>query len=75
MTPYKTGDAVEISHNGRTVEGTVILASSNGLSLMLQFEAMLGGHVGMMPVTMTDGENGFSIIDGTEVVIRRRMMQ
>jgi hypothetical protein len=48
-----------------------MMASANGLSLMIGFDAMLGGHVGMMPVTMRDGVSGFSIIDGTEVVIKK----
>lgn len=76
MTPYATrfikGEAIEISCEGRTVQGVVIFASANGLALMLGFEAMLGGHVGMMPVTMLDASNGYSIIDRTAVTIRKR---
>jgi hypothetical protein len=71
MTLFAKDDAVEITCDGRTVEGKVIFASSNGLSLMLGFDALLNGHAGMMPVTMRDSISGFSIIDGTEVVIKR----
>lgn len=73
---YAKGDAIEVSCNGRTVAGTVILASDNGISLLIEFEALLGGHLGKMPVTMIDGTNGYSIIDGTEVtIVRKRVLQ
>ena len=76
MTEYATsfinGEAIEISCEGRTVNGVVIFASPNGLALMLGFEAILGGHVGMMPVTMLDATSGYSIIDRTAVTIRKR---
>ncbi len=68
---FVTGDRIEIEHDGRTVNGLVLLASENGLSLMLEFEAVLHGHVGMMPVTMVDETTGRSIVDGIEVTIRR----
>ena len=72
---YAKGDAIEIVHEGRAVEGTVIFASPNSLSLMIGFDAMLGGHVGMMPVTMRDATNGYSIVDGTEVTIRKKVLE
>jgi hypothetical protein len=68
---YKKGDRIKIDCNGRTVDGLVTLASPNSISLMLEFDAMLGGHAGKMPVTMRDASSGFSIIDGTEVAIRK----
>lgn len=54
MTPLCTGDAVEIVYGDHVVRGWVKLASGNGLSLMLEFEAVLGGFVGMMPVLLDD---------------------
>lgn len=50
----KTGDTVRITYDGRTVGGRVRLASPNGRSLMLEFEAILGGFVGMLPALMDD---------------------
>jgi hypothetical protein len=44
------GDRVKIRFKGREVEGVVVLASENGKSLALEFDAMLGGYVSMMPV-------------------------
>jgi hypothetical protein len=56
--PLKTGDHVVITYATRTVRGVVRLASPNGRSLILEFDAMLGGFVGMMPVLQdeTTGE-------------------
>lgn len=51
----KTGDKVWIGYEDRNVAGVIILASANEQSLMLGFEAILGGCVGMMPVLMQDG--------------------
>ena len=50
----KTGDLVSISYDGRTVAGVVTLASANGRSLVLEFEAVMGGYLGSMPVLMDD---------------------
>jgi hypothetical protein len=66
------GDKIEIIHEGRIIDGIVLMASSNGLSLMIAFDAMITGHLGMMPVTMRDAVSGFSIIDGTEIMIKRK---
>jgi hypothetical protein len=67
----KTGDKVEIKHGDTTVDGLVVLASSNGKSLMLSFEAILSGHVGMMPVLQADDGVYRSIITGEEVSLRK----
>jgi len=47
---WKTSDLVQVTFEGRTVDGIVLLASPNGLSLALGFEALLGGYGGGMPV-------------------------
>lgn len=52
---WKTGERVRITFAGRTVVGHVVLASPNGRSLFLKFEAILGGHVGGMPALEDDG--------------------
>jgi hypothetical protein len=63
----KSGDAVTIFCAGCRVDGTVIMASPNGASLMLGFESILDGHVGMMPVLRGDDGVYRSIITGSEV--------
>lgn len=59
--PFQKGDRVRITcPDGRVVEGEVLVASPNGRSLMLGFDAIvsptgaLGGYVGMMPVLQDD---------------------
>lgn len=64
----KTGDKVWIGCDDRSVEGVIILASENEKSLMLGFEAILDGHVGMMPVSLIDGVYR-SIVTGQAVAV------
>jgi hypothetical protein len=52
---FKTGDHVGLTFESRTVKAKVVLASPNGKSLMLSFDALLGGYVGQMPVIWVDG--------------------
>jgi hypothetical protein len=63
---FKKGDDVLITCDGRTVQGKIEIASPNGVSLMVSFDAMLHGHAGMMPLLL--GNDGYrSIIDGVAV--------
>lgn len=67
---WKTGDAVVIRYRKRALPGRVVLASSNGASLMLGFEGLLGGFLGMMPVLWEPVDRVFrDIIEGGEVQI------
>jgi len=52
---WKTGESLRIVFQDSTVEGYVVLASTNGRSLMLGFETILGGYAGMMPVLEEQG--------------------
>jgi hypothetical protein len=63
----KTGAAVRITHAGRTVRGAVKLASPNGRSLMLEFDALLGGYAGMMPVLQGDDGTYRDLVKGEPV--------
>ena len=63
----RTGQRVTITYDGRTLDGLVVLASGNGRSLMLSFEGILGGWVGMMPV-LADGDGVFRPLNGDEPV-------
>jgi hypothetical protein len=66
---WKTGDELMIRHGDRAVRGHVILASPNGKSLMLGFEAILAGCVGTMPVLQEDDGSYRVLIDGSEVAL------
>ena len=74
---FSSGDECLVTCGDRTVEGRVLMMSENQISGFIEFEAMLGGHVGKMPImarTSTDAARGiyFSIIDETEVVLSRK---
>lgn len=58
---HQVGDQVTITWaDGRVVPVQVVLASNRGL--VLQFEAILGGHVGQMPVLLDELGNGFRAV-------------
>lgn len=67
----KTGDSVLIECDGRKVKGDVLLASGNGKSLMLSFEAILDGCVGMMPVSRDDDGKYSALMTGSPVVLTK----
>ena len=68
---WKTGDAVRITVKEHTVPGKVLLASGNGKSLALQFEAILAGYVGMMPVLYDDEIGAYrALVCGTRVIVQ-----
>jgi len=74
---YSKGDAILIACEDRTIEGEVLMISENQVSALISFDAMIGTHAGMMPVTRWDAaRNAYrSIIDGTEVTIRKKAQQ
>jgi hypothetical protein len=63
------GDVIRIECEGIRTTAQVLMASSNSLSLMLGFDAVLDGHAGMMPVLRDDGGVYRSIVTGCEVKI------
>jgi hypothetical protein len=69
---FRKGDVVIITMGLDEVTGVVLLASANGRSLMLSFDKILRGHVGMMPVLQ--GEDGsFRSIVSREIVQLERV--
>jgi hypothetical protein len=67
---FQRGDFVEASADGKTVKGMVTLASPNGQSLIIMFDDMLDGHVGMMALS-GDGRGFVSLMTGTPVTLKR----
>jgi hypothetical protein len=65
----KLGDQVIITGAGRTCHGVVTLASANGRSIMVDFEGMIGGHVGRAPLLMQDDGTWRSVIDNSEFTV------
>lgn len=64
-TRLREGDSVLIDYEGRRAAGKVALASDNGRSLMLSFDAILGGYPGLMPVLKSpdDGQYRDLVLD------------
>lgn len=71
LTGLCKGERVMVSLEGRTVEAEVVVVSKSGVSLGLEFEAILGGYAGMMPVRWQDGEYQ-DLIKGRRVEISRK---
>lgn len=73
---FRTGEECRITYGGRNEPAKVLLGSPNGKSLMLSFDAMLGGYVGMMPVTWHDEPGEFrDLICNLPVQLRPKAMQ
>ena len=68
---FQKGDEIEITCEGRILDGVIVLASANNDALAISFEAIIGMHAGTMPLIRQDGIYR-SLIDGTEVVIRKK---
>ncbi|CAJ5555246.1 Uncharacterised protein [Burkholderia pseudomallei] len=71
MENLRTGEPVRIKCEGKSLAGTVILASSNGRSLLLAFEGILAGHVCRMPVLRDEDGRYQSIVSGDFVEVCR----
>lgn len=50
----KRGDYVWIERDGQRVQAMVTLASPNGKSLMVMFDAMFHGYAGTMPLSLDE---------------------
>lgn len=71
-----TGETVELTAVGRTLNARVVIASGNGRSVFLEFDAMIDGHAGGMPLMWSDDADGFcSIANGRAVKLARKSPQ
>jgi len=64
MKVWKTGERMVLRVGTKTVIGYVRLASPNGVSLFLEFEGMLAGHLGGMPVIWVPEDGRFETLLG-----------
>lgn len=69
---FRMGDNIRIVCDGRIVDAVIELVSKNETSMLIHFAAMLHGHIGEMPIMRGDDGVYRSIIDGTEVHIRKQ---
>lgn len=64
------GEHVFVTYRHKTVVAMCVLCSPNGKSAILMFDAMLGGHLGMMPISWDDAGNGYrSLMEGDPLVV------
>lgn len=72
LLPLIRGSKVEITYCGKTVQGEVMLASSNYQSLMLRFDCGLWGpegmYVGMMPVSWIEEKRHYKDVMQRQIV-------
>lgn len=65
--PFKRGDFVTVTYGTQTIQAMVVLASTNGRSLMLVFDGALlngkGMFVGSMPVLQNANGGFFDLLD------------
>jgi hypothetical protein len=70
---WKKGEVAIIELDGEKAEGVVILAAPNAVSLALEFEAIIGGYAGMMPVLWDVGEGVYrGLVCGRPVKLTAR---
>jgi hypothetical protein len=69
-TDFKRGDKVIITCNGEQYAGQIVIASKNQVSLAVAFDAIIDGHLGMMPLLLQEGGVYISIVTGVEVSVR-----
>lgn len=73
MTPLlQRGDFVHVTTDtGRTVDAMVVLASPNGRSIVLMFDAMIGGWLGQLAAFL-DEDGRWAALDGMPLQISKR---
>jgi len=67
----KAGDWVTLEYGNQRVEAEILLISENQRSMMLQFEAILGGYVGAMPILQDEDGVYRDLFKNEEVRIKR----
>ena len=72
MERFNSGERVKIKIGEESVVGTVLFASGNGRSLLLNFNAMLSGYVMRMPVLwLPEQQKYVEVLKGREVKLER----
>lgn len=70
--PYRRGDFVVITtDSGRELDAMITMASRNGRSLILMYDGMIGGWVGMLPAFQHD-DGHWAALDNMPLQLRRK---
>lgn len=70
--PLVRGEFVYVDSGADVITAMVMLASSNGKSVMLGFDGVLGCWLGSCPVMLGD-DGQWRALDGMPLTIRRRV--
>lgn len=65
------GDVVQITAGDQTAKAMVVIASPNGKSLMVMFEAIIDGHVGQMPIFHDESGGYVAVLTGHQITLER----
>lgn len=71
---FERGEFVEITAGDKSVDGMVTLASENGKSLIVMFDGMLDGHLGVMPILLTEEGKYAALLTGQIVKLERKIL-
>lgn len=74
--PFRKGDKIIISHDGKEVPGWVEIASDNNVSLYVRYdymkhETMIAGCIGGLPLLLVDGKYRLLFDQDTVIEITR----
>jgi hypothetical protein len=69
----KRGDKIELTYDDRTVEAVVTMASDNGRSLVVEFEALLIPYIGTMPLLQQEDGSFVDLMVGRPVVVKPKL--
>jgi hypothetical protein len=67
---WKEGQGILLECDGGNWLAEIVMASKNGVSLMIGFKGTIHGHLNYMPVTYHGKGIYRSIVDGTEARVR-----
>ena len=71
-TLFKAGDPVVIRAGDDAVRGVVRLASDNGRSLVIEFDAIVAGYIGVMPLLYQPGDDDYhDLFFGRPITLER----
>ena len=71
MRVWRVGEKCRVTCEGRAVDAKVVLASLNGVSIIVEFDAIVAGYAGVMPLLWSEEDGAFKTIvgDGLRVVL------
>lgn len=68
----RIGDAITVRGDDRIIDGVVLLASSNQVSLLLEIHGMMYGHVRTMPLLRDEDGDYYTLLGHFPVSVTLR---